>query len=40
MLGPKGGILQIILQQCVGLNIPKPLDLLLAGESVEKIDWI
>jgi hypothetical protein len=36
MQGPKGELLQIILQHCVGLNIPKPLDLLLAGESVEK----
>jgi hypothetical protein len=30
-----------ILQHCIGLNIPEPLDLLLAGESVVKeLDWI
>jgi hypothetical protein len=40
MQGPKREILQIILQHCIGLNIPKPLDLLLAGESVEELDWI
>jgi hypothetical protein len=29
-----------ILQHCLGLNIPEPLGLLLAGESVETLDWI
>jgi hypothetical protein len=29
-----------ILQHCIGLNIPKPLDLFLTGESVEELDWI
>jgi hypothetical protein len=29
-----------ILQHCIGLNIPEPLGLLLAGESVEDLDWI
>jgi hypothetical protein len=28
-----------ILQHCIALNIPEPLDLLLAGESVEELDW-
>jgi hypothetical protein len=37
---PKGEILQIILQHCIGLNISEPLDLLLAGESVEELGWI
>jgi hypothetical protein len=27
-----------ILQHCIGLNIPEPLDLLLAGESVEELE--
>jgi hypothetical protein len=25
---------------CIRLNIPEPLDLLLAGESVKELDWI
>jgi hypothetical protein len=29
-----------ILPYCIGLNIPEPPDLLLAGESVEELDWI
>jgi hypothetical protein len=30
-----------ILQYCIGLvNIPEPLGLLLAGETVEELDWI
>jgi hypothetical protein len=29
-----------ILQHCIGQNIPEPLNLLLAGESVEELDWI
>jgi hypothetical protein len=29
-----------ILQHCIRLNIPEPLDLPLAGESVEELDWI
>jgi hypothetical protein len=38
---PKGEILQIMLQHCIGLNIPEPLDLLSAVESVEELfDWI
>jgi hypothetical protein len=37
---PKGKYYKSFLQHCVGLNIPKPLDLLLAGESVEELDWI
>jgi hypothetical protein len=35
---PLGG--KYILQHCIGLNIPEPLGLLLAGESVEEFDWI
>jgi hypothetical protein len=29
-----------ILQHSIGLNIPEPLGLLLAGKSVEELDWI
>jgi hypothetical protein len=29
-----------ILKHCIRLNIPEPLDLLLAGESVKELDWI
>ena len=38
--GPPTG--KYILQHCIGLNIPEPLGLLLAGESVEELelDWI
>jgi hypothetical protein len=36
MWGPYGEILQ----HCLGLNIPEPLDLILAWESVEELDWI
>jgi hypothetical protein len=36
--GPPSG--KYIVQHCMGLNIPKPLGLLLAGESVEELDWI
>jgi hypothetical protein len=28
------------LQHCIGLNIPEPLGLLVAGESVEELHWI
>jgi hypothetical protein len=34
---PKG---KYILQHCIGLNIPEPLGLLLAGESVEELEKI
>jgi hypothetical protein len=36
--GPPTG--KYILQHCIGLNIPEPIGLLLAGESVEELDWI
>jgi hypothetical protein len=29
-----------ILQNCIGINIPELLGLLLARESVEELDWI
>jgi hypothetical protein len=36
--GPPTG--KHILQHCKGLNIPEPVCLILAGESVEELDWI
>jgi hypothetical protein len=29
-----------LLQHYIGLNILEPLDLLLAGKSLEELDWI